>query len=417
MNASAVTADGGEGGTPAFVVWTKAQYLALLDLLQNNNGPYDFLMCYRAEDGQPRFSRSKRKTIEQYGPWAWKSITPNAREEKVAVGFYPSNAQGMSRWAAIDFDAHDGDGERARRLAFALLERLQQREPDLHIILCSSGSAGWHLFVFATAFRPVTEWAALLKQAAWDSGAELRDGVCEVFPKDVGKNGSLGHAIRAPGSWNPKTGAIGLIVFESVSALLMRKEREEEDSTTYYRSTQAAGSTDARPHLSEDVWQCLRACRIDAAGTRHAKLKELLSRLYRRLGRGRLRCLAEQLYVGALIQPTATLDEHLKEAERMTDRLIADWKEELTLVERAHYDRLTADSDKDLFRIVRNFAASATIRGNTDFPIAITNVAARLAVTAQRVSVMRSKFEHVGIIRATVPAHPNRTAARYVWLC
>ena len=53
----------------------------------------------------------------------------------------------------MDFDAHDDDGERARKLVFAAFALLV-RHPQLFVVLATSGSGGWHLFVFTREFHP-----------------------------------------------------------------------------------------------------------------------------------------------------------------------------------------------------------------------------------------------------------------------
>ena len=62
--------------------------------------------------------------------------------------FIPGTRLGQSRWAAIDFDAHDGGAARAKTFAIAAFEVLHRRA-DFYLILATSGSQGWHLFVFS----------------------------------------------------------------------------------------------------------------------------------------------------------------------------------------------------------------------------------------------------------------------------
>src|SRR5262249_40246513 len=141
---------------------------------------------------------------------------------------------GQSRWAAIDFDAHDGGADRAKAFAIAAFQILRRR-PEFYLILTTSGSEGWHLFVFSAEFYPVEGWVRLLKQVVDQIGAEIRSGVCEIFPNET-RNGLRPHAIRVPGTWNPKTNQLGAIFFASTGALL-QKERKKEVCSFLYPSS------------------------------------------------------------------------------------------------------------------------------------------------------------------------------------
>ena len=103
---------------------------------------------------------------------------------------------------------------RAKAFALAAFQILRRR-PEFHLILTTSGSDGWHLFVFSAEFHPVADWVLLLKRVVDEIGAEIKTGICEIFPNET-RNGSRPHAIRAPGTWNPKTNQVGAIFFESI---------------------------------------------------------------------------------------------------------------------------------------------------------------------------------------------------------
>src|SRR5205085_2597031 len=139
-----------------------------------------------------------------------------------------------------DFDAHDGNATRARRLALAALDLLR-RNHQLYFILAKSGSEGWHLFIFTEEFYPIAEWTRFLKEVACAIGAEIRPGCCEIFPNET-RNDSLPYGIRAPGTWNPKTNQCGLIFFESISALLSRTKKKKEEGPFLYPSTTTAAA-------------------------------------------------------------------------------------------------------------------------------------------------------------------------------
>jgi hypothetical protein len=129
----------------------------------------------------PRFVKAKSTTVEKRITWSWDTITGRAKH-KVAVGFYPWNRRGESCWAAIDFDAHDGGAARAKAFAIAALQILRKCS-EFSLILATSGSDGWHLFVFSAEFQPVESWVRLLKRVADHIRAEIKTGICEIFPK------------------------------------------------------------------------------------------------------------------------------------------------------------------------------------------------------------------------------------------
>jgi hypothetical protein len=156
-------------GSRADLIWTRDEFLQLCDLLRNGNPADEFLRVYRDSEGAPHFVKSKSAKVEQIIDWSWDTISGRAKV-KVGIGFYPWNSRGQSRWAAIDFDAHDGGVDRARVFAIGAFQILRRR-PEFYLILTTSGSEGWHLFVFSAEFHPVEDWVRLLKQVVDQIGA------------------------------------------------------------------------------------------------------------------------------------------------------------------------------------------------------------------------------------------------------
>ena len=99
-------------GRPADQEWTKPQFIALCDFLLNGNGEHDFMHVYRDDQAHPHFAKAKKVLVGSRITWAWDTITGKAKS-KIAVGFYPIDNRRMSRWAAVDFDAHEDDAARA----------------------------------------------------------------------------------------------------------------------------------------------------------------------------------------------------------------------------------------------------------------------------------------------------------------
>src|SRR5207249_2262786 len=111
------------------------QFFALCIHMLNENPANFFLMPY-LKDGRARFAKAFKADVEKRIAWSWDTITGKTKSP-ASIGFYPTNPERRSRWAAMDFDAHDGDAARARDLAhkaFAVLIR----EPKLFVALTTS---------------------------------------------------------------------------------------------------------------------------------------------------------------------------------------------------------------------------------------------------------------------------------------
>ncbi len=130
----------------ADLMWTQSDFLALCEHMLNGNELHHFLIGWRhASTGKVRFAKARHKRADKRANWAWNTITGRGKS-KTTIGFYPSNSQQMSTWAAIDFDAHDGNWERARRLSKATFDLLSNH-PNIYLVLCTSGGGGFHPFI------------------------------------------------------------------------------------------------------------------------------------------------------------------------------------------------------------------------------------------------------------------------------
>jgi hypothetical protein len=397
-------------------IWTRDQFMLLCNLMRNDNPANEFLHVYCDTSGLPRFVKAKSARVDARITWAWDTITGRPKHKR-SIRFYPWNPRGESRWAALDFDAHDGDAGRAKALAIAALQALQ-KYPQLYLILTTSGSEGWHLFVFSAQFHPIAEWVLLLKRTADSIGAEIRSGVCEIFPNES-RGTSRPHAIRAPGTWNPKTNQLGAIVFDSTRALFQKKRKKEESSFLYHSSHEgnAPQLNDSRPKsfYCGGYRNWLEEFVITQAGTRHEQLRALVYCIFRQVSHQVARRIADAQYQAARVQPKATLAEHLEEFEALWNWINDQWRAELSDVERESFAVVGTEIERDLFRILRNFAQYACSQELKDFPFPLQHVAERLGVSFQYVSKLRQRFLDNSIIRQTEPAITNRQAARVRW--
>ena len=154
---------------------------------------------------------------------------------------------------------------------------------------------------------------------------------------------------------------------------------------------------------------------ITQAGTRHAQLRALVYCMFRQVGYRVARVNADVQYLGAKFQPNATLAEHLEEFEELWKWMTNQWQGELSEREQEIFATLGAESKRDLFRILKNFAQYAASRKETDFPFPIQHVADRIGASFQYVSKLRERFVNTSIIVQTEPARTNRCAARFRW--
>jgi hypothetical protein len=404
-------------GQPADRVWTREEYLLLCHHMRNDNPPNEFLHVYCDSNGAPRFVKAKSPDVEKRITWAWDSITGRAAH-KVAIGFYPWNCRGESLWAAIDFDAHDGDVARAKTFALAAFEILRKC-PELSLILATSGSEGWHLFLLTEQFHPVDDWVRLLKRVTDNIGAEIKTGICEIFPNET-RSSSRPHAIRAPGSWNPKTNQLGAIIFTSTARLLEKKGKKEISSFLYH-STDGAKAGQLNDSCPPSFYcgghhNWLEQFAITQPSTRHAQLRELVYCIFRQVSQPVGRRIADFQYQSARVQPKATLAEHLEEFEQLWSWMTTQWRAELSAAEEEIFIILRTQIERDLFRILRNFARRSRSQKEKDFPFPLQHVAERLGVSFQYVSRLRQRFVNACIITQTTPSITNRSAARFQWV-
>jgi hypothetical protein len=393
----------------ADVIFTPPEFFAMCAHMMNENSQNFFLTAYRDKDGKPRFAKpySYRANALKRAQWAWDTIKGTAKNP-TGIGFYPTNGQKQSRWAAMDFDAHDGDAARARELshkAFAVLIR----EPKLYVALCTSAGdpvhTGWHLFIFTEDFHDVDKWTRLLKQVAEQIGAPIQPGVCEIYPD--GSRG-IGRGIRAPASWNPKTGDCGLVLRETFTKLLPAAlpagtAKEREELCSLYSSCPTQGKI-LRTASSEKF-------RITAPGTRHGKLLELVGAEYRQRSKEDARKLARIQHAEAHPAPVASLDEHLAEFDDAWAGMDRKWKRDLSPAEREKFDSLTTERERDAFRILRNWSQTDW----PDFYAHCETLADRLGIKPSGAAKIRRRFCSLGMLRQTAQYVPRKLAARYEW--
>ncbi len=408
----------------AALVFAFEQWFALcLHMLQGNNF---FLMPYRRNDGCVKYARSR--PVSKRGPcvrkriaWAWDTMCGCAKFAG-SIGFYPTNENGQSRWAAFDVDAHDGDTERARRIAGKLFA-ITVEHPQLFVVLSTSGNGGWHLHLFTADFKARGEWSRLLRQIADMAGVEIKKGSVEIFPADTR---GIGYAIRAPGTHNPKTDRCGEIAFESVSnapflceaALLLGSSHKEITSLCTRLTTREENgglpSSEVSPVFRGKNGQWRAQFAITAPQQRHEQLTRLVGTSFYQCRRAVAAENAKLQHCEANPTPVASLAGHLAEFNEAWNGMERQWLGTLTTRERIHFDELT-DAQRAAFRVIRNWSRDPK-NDSQDFGVSAASLARRLGLTTPGACKIRNRFCSLGVLRQTAPCVAGKKTARYAWL-
>jgi hypothetical protein len=401
----------------ADVVFTPRQWFAMCIHMLNKNAANFFLKLYRDKDGQPKFSKAFKHDLTKWIEWSWRSSTGKAKA-LVAVGFYPTNPERKSRWAGMDFDAHDGDTRRARDFALKAFAILYQQ---LQLFVCLTTSAGdpqhtgYHLFVFSRDFHSCEDWTRLLKQVAAQIGAPVEDGICEIFPNEFR---GIGKPLRAPGTWNPKTGDCGLILHESLtqSFLPSLPYGRERDGIALSVLCEPRGENSAVHRVGEifrgEHGEWKEKFGITAPGTRHHKLTKLVGTAFFQAGREVARRNAEFQHGEATPAPNASLQEHLAEFDKAWAGMKRKWLSELSAAEREKYDGLTTQTERDAFRIIRNWSKKGS---PNEFKIRAQSLGDRVGISLSGACKLLRRFRSLDILRQTKPCVPNKYCARFCW--
>jgi hypothetical protein len=400
-------------------IWTKSEFNSLCYHLHNGNGPTQFVMGFRDRDGCKQYKRSKRWPADRIIPWAWASISKSPMR-RIAFVPYSTNERQQSRWGGMDFDAHHvGQAERARELAFAAF-RLLLNQPDLAVILETSGSGGWHVWAISMEFHDIHEWIRLLKSVASHIGTTISAGVCEIFPPDSLPS-RFGKGMRAPGCWNPATDTFSEIYWEnthtSLGSVLSRKLKIDtlngKDLENHFLDKRNKYLSLPLSYREADL---LRRLGINLPNTRNMQLSSLVGEVFHQVSHKVARQLAEAQFRAKTVSTRASESEHMASFESLWNGLANGWEATLSVAERNLFATLETENERDAFRIVRSYARNAKKEGMTDFPIVRDNLGERLGITGNGAAWIRDKFVKLGVIAKTANYVPNKFAARFKWI-
>lgn len=412
----------------ADVLWSERDFLALCEHMLNGNPLTHFLAAWTdKESGQARFAKATKCRADKRASWAWASITEKAKV-KTGIGFYPSNAEGESRWSAIDFDAHNGEREQVRKWSLDAFSLLLQH-PQLYLVLCASGN-GYHLFIFTRELYPIGQWIVLLKQVCEWIGAPIADGICETFPNGRAESQRVGKGIRAPGTLNPKTGTPSLIEAETVKPLLETLPRtwstdvgkvthallgngsalSLQKSTNYYFLTTYSITT--RP-IVEAI---LARYPIERKGARNNVLMQLIGDVVHKFGGEAAELIAREHFARYQKNIGTPLEEHMRAFTKAWELMCKKIVDSLPPMQRGCFDSLRSDHQREGFLIISAFAGAATYKGGKDFEISQSSLADRLTITPPGAANVIRNLCEAKAIKQTQRAIRHKSAGRFSWL-
>jgi hypothetical protein len=407
---------------------TKDEFVRLIVHMANDNPISHFLVAWTDDDGKPRYSKAPpHRRANVHASWTYDTITGNAKR-KTSMGLYPKNKANESTWGALDFDAHEhGQDELAKNRAIrAFTLMLEYR--DRYLILSASGR-GYHVFVLASEPRPVAEWIHLLKDTCESIDAPIQDGVCEMFPNDRTANQEVGRAIRVPGSRNPSTGEIGLILADTIRPLLDHLERQAKTQTS---ATLTSNSLAPRQLVRDKevnnysyqhkggfaslstqrlIDEVLAKYPITKKGTRNGILVKLIGDLSHKFGLRLSEQIVSQHYEMYRDNVTTGRDDHMREFRKAWKSFRKEKIKQMTDSERIKFDKLKTEPQHEAFLLCRSFA-----KLNKEFPLSQSSLADRIGLTQQGAGYVIEKLIAVSAIKKTDDAKTNRESAYYVWI-
>jgi hypothetical protein len=428
---------------------SKEQFRALVRHMLNENPDSHFLVVHRDESDKnapARFHKaSPRRNVNAHADWAYDTVTGKAKV-KTGLGLYPKNEEGKSTWAAIDFDAHNGDSDEVAeaRAIRALTLLLEYR--DRSVILSASGR-GYHVFIFAKDLRPIGEWTHLLKDVVETIPVTVQDGQCELFLGEHTGTQPCGKAIRAPGTYNPTTDSVELIMADNIDPLLDsltaeaqkppllslttksflapqvvrdREANSSSSSTGGSNEEEKGGKRDEKKKSAISLFASVTTeglikgaidkYPIVAKGTRHGVLLKLAGALFHKFGRELSEKIVRRHYELNEKNIATPLKAHIREFAAAWTSFWTKARKSFSDEERRIFEKLKTHPQQEGFLIVRSFARM----GRGDFMLGQSSFADRLSITQGAARVIE-KLVELGAIGKTANARINSRPAFYRW--
>ena len=412
----------------ADVIWSEGDFKTLCEHMLNENPLSHFLNVWIDANGKAQFTKaSVWSRADRRASWSWATIIRKAKGQ-TGIGFYPSNPEGQSRWAALDFDAHSGQREQARQWSLQAFSLLLQN-PQLHLILCASGN-GFHVFIITRELHPLGEWIVLLKQVCELIGVPIADGICELFPNERGESQRVGKAIRAPGTWNPKNNTFSLIEAETVRQLLETLPRTWSLGIGKVTSRSPRNNTALSLHKSINnyflttysgsskpiVETLLARYPIERKGTRNNVLMQLIGDLIHKFGSEASERIVEEHYRRYQPNIGSSLAEHRRDFVTAWEGMRKKILDSISPAEQQAFNALASEHQREGFLIVRAFTGAAEHNKEKDFRISRASLADRLSITPPGAGDVIRKLWESKVIAPTKGYARHKESARFCWL-
>lgn len=378
--------------------------------LHNENPEYRYVCGFRRKDGSAAYTNAdKFKRLRASDSIEWSIRTAAGATQSAKRHCYvplPNNPDGKSRWAGIDFDAHEA-GELIRASELALRFFLAVVNEPFFVVLETSG-VGFKLWLIAQDFHNVSWWRVYLESLCERLGVKPQSGVVELFPDREPKN--YGRGLRAPGAWNPRNDCCNGILFDDVGALLPSIPVPGEIDRIY-----RIGELEPRLSRGTGFGELLERFAIRQPATRHRQLLALVGRLHVMACFEVAQAYAQAQFDAKTVATAADLAQHLTEFDALWTWQLSKWYADLSPAEAAKFDGLSSDAERAAFRIIRDFHRSAKHRGQSEFPISRDSLARRIRLTGEGAGKLRHRFCHAGIIERVSRPIAHKRCAFYRW--
>lgn len=418
-------------------IYSREDILRLWDHQSNGNGDGRYVLCFTKDSG---FYREKHK-LERKGispaslPFSVERLRGRMREsyrsalgkskptEAKAIAHYPTGLDGKTTWIACDFDAHQGEWDRAERFVDAALASSFNLPraftlPDTFRISEQTGG-GFRLTIL---FREPVDWAAAVqcvKFIQFEIGCPIEDGVAEFFPTISPCMPEYGKACRVVGSFHPKRGVRSIVRFEDVEPLVRElRERysveelvhlpEDNRDTVPLKRDKAfgvwleGGAKDGESKQNASI--ALEKMKTDllkkhpiSPSKRNSAIKKLVGSAYEMMAEPHVLDLIRRQYDQG--QTDTDWKTHFREARAMIKTCKVRFPRKLNPQEQDKFNSLSTEAERDCFRILRGWTDYSRKRGQSMARFASYSMAVRIGVSRQAIDLMRQRFEEAGIIK------------------
>lgn len=175
------------------------------------------------------------------------------------VGVYELDRNSNVKWICWDFDAHDGDGTKAKEDALKLFSQLRKNEVYKKACLLEHSGGGYHVWLFFSEPLPAAGAKWLAEELAREAEVEA-----EIFPKQESlPPDGVGSLVKLPmgrnlkwGNWSVLLDPTNLLEIEPVSIPAPTPRKESPPSTLNLSGCLALGK------ISQGVDE---GCRDEAA--------------------------------------------------------------------------------------------------------------------------------------------------------